>query len=122
VLPPARLVRAAAKMVHSRRWGNPPAERGKGGRAARRTTTMNAAPSRYRFREFADGFCVEGDDRSPVEVVFRPTALEVSHLGEGGAVARERFGFFNFGKLLEFVARGLMRAWQPHDGWYGARA
>jgi hypothetical protein len=83
---------------------------------------MNAAISRYRFRECADSFCVEGDDRRPVEVSFLPTALQASHLGPDGAVARERFGFFNFGKLLEFVARGLMRDWQPQDGWYGARA
>src|SRR5207302_8635463 len=70
----------------------------------------------------ADGFCVGGEERPPVEVVFRATGLEVLHLGETGVAARECFGFFNFGKLLEFVARGLMRDWQPQDGWYGARA
>ncbi len=82
---------------------------------------MNAS-SRYVFHEQADGFRVEGADRPPVEVVFRPTTLEARHLGEDGVEVRERFGFFNFGKLLEFVARGLMRDWQPHDGWFGARA
>jgi hypothetical protein len=83
---------------------------------------MNSATSRYRVRACADGFCVEGDDRPPVEVRFRGTALEACHLASGGVIARERFGFFNFGKLLEFVARGLMRDWQPQDGWFGARA
>ncbi len=83
---------------------------------------MSAVTSRYQIREHADGFCVEGEDRPPVEVVFRPTGLEVLHLGEAGVAARECFGFFNFGKLLEFVARGLMRDWRPQDGWYGARA
>ena len=83
---------------------------------------MNAATSRYRLREFGDGFCVEGDDRPPVEVRFLETGLEARHLGEGSTLACERFGFFNFGKLLEFVARGLMRDWEPRDGWFGARA
>jgi hypothetical protein len=78
--------------------------------------------SRYRFREHAEGFAVEGDDRPPVEVAFRGTALEAWHVGEGVPGSRERFGLFNFGKLLEHVARGLLREWRPHDGWFGARA
>lgn len=83
------------------------------------STTMNVVVSRYRFREHHESFTIEGDERPPVEVTFRPTALEATH---GGSGSRERFGFFNFGKLLEFVARGLLRDWQPTDGWYGARA
>jgi hypothetical protein len=83
---------------------------------------MNVAGGRYRFREHAEGFSVEGDERPGVEVAFRPTALEAWCVGEDLPGARERFGFFNFGKLLEFVARGLMRDHQPQEGWYGARA
>jgi hypothetical protein len=80
------------------------------------------AVSRYQFREHPGGFAVEGDDRPPVEVSFGPTALEAWHAGEPPGGARQRFGFFNFGKLLEFVAAGLMRDWRPQEGWYGARA
>jgi hypothetical protein len=80
------------------------------------------ASSRYRFRDHAEGFSVEGDERPPVQVVFHPTGLEARYVGEAVPEARERFGFFNFGKLLEFVARGLMRDWRPREGWYGARA
>lgn len=80
---------------------------------------MNTFVSRYRFRETSTGFTVEGDERPPVVVAFRPTGLEAAH---GRAAERERFGFFSFGRLLEFVARGLLRDWQPADGWFGARA
>jgi hypothetical protein len=83
------------------------------------STTSEVAASRYRFREHPAGLTVEGDERPPVVVTFRPTGLEAAH---GGGGSRERFGFFNFGKLLEFVARGLLRDWQPADGWFGARA
>jgi hypothetical protein len=82
---------------------------------------MNPTPSRYRFREDAQGFFVEGDQRPPVRVAFLPTGLEAWCVGETIPGLRERFGFFNFGKLLEFVARGLMRDWQPREGWFGAR-
>jgi hypothetical protein len=82
---------------------------------------MTTLGSRYRLHEYADGFCVEGDDRPPVEVLFRPLGLEAFHVSETGRGERERFGFWSFGKLLEFVARGLLREWRPHDGWYGAR-
>src|SRR4051812_44900732 len=87
------------------------------GRRLPRARPMTAVVSRYRIREELFGFRIEGVDRPPVAVVFRPTGLEAYHVGaESGA--RERFGFFNFGKLLEFVARGLLREWQPQDGWY----
>src|SRR5947209_1837663 len=84
--------------------------------------TMNPTPSRYRFREDALGFSVEGDQRPPVRVAFLPTGLEAWCIGDTSLGSRERFGFFNFGKLLEFVARGLMRDWKPREGWYGAQA
>ncbi len=84
--------------------------------------TMNAPPPRYRFREDPLGFSIEGNDRPPVRVAFLPTGLEAVCVGDTALGARERFGFFNFGKLLEFVARGLMREWQPREGWYGVRA
>jgi hypothetical protein len=87
-----------------------------------RKSSMTLVASRYRFRESAEGFSVEGDERPPVDVVFRPVGLEAWYVGETLPGSRERFGFFNFGKLLEFVARGLMRDWQPQEGWYGARA
>jgi hypothetical protein len=83
---------------------------------------MSVVVSRYQFREHPDGFVVEGADRPPVQVAFRPTGLEAWYPGEGVPGSRQRFGFFNFGKLLEFVARGLMREWQPKEGWFGARA
>lgn len=79
------------------------------------------SPSRYRITEHADGFRVEGDGRPPVEVRFTPFALEGQFVGDERPGSRERFGFFNFGRLLEFVARGLMREWRPHEGWFGAR-
>jgi hypothetical protein len=83
---------------------------------------MSAATSRYRFREHAQGFSVEGDERPPVEVAFRGTTLEAWYVGEALPNSRERFGLFNFGKLLEHVARGLMRDWRPQEGWFGVRA
>jgi hypothetical protein len=83
---------------------------------------MNAVVSRYRFHDSPDGFSVEGDERPPVEVHFQPTGLEARYAETFAPGASERFGFFNFGKLLEFVARGLMRDWQPVEGWFGARA
>lgn len=83
---------------------------------------MTAVVSRYHFRERADGFSVEGEDRPPVEVNFHPVGLEAIHGAAHRPEAREHFGFFNFGKLLEFVARGLLRDWRPMDGWFGARA
>jgi hypothetical protein len=83
---------------------------------------MSSGVSRYQFRELPDGFAVEGQERPPVEVTFLPHGLEGRYVGESAGGASERFGFFNFGKLLEFVSRGLMRDWRPHEGWYGARA
>ncbi len=85
-------------------------------------STLHPSPSRYRFREDPLGFSVEGTDRPPVRVAFLPTGLEAVCVADSSLGSRERFGFFNFGKLLEFVARGLMRDWQPREGWYGARA
>jgi hypothetical protein len=82
---------------------------------------MTLSPSRYRFREDPLGFSVEGDNRPPVRVAFRPTGLEAWCVGELVTGSREQFGFYSFGKLLQFVARGLMRDWQPRKGWYGAR-
>jgi hypothetical protein len=81
---------------------------------------MNPVVSRYRIREELFGFRVEGDERPPVAVVFRPTGLEAYYVGDAQG-ERERFGFYNFGKLLEFVARGLLREWHPREGWYGIR-
>jgi hypothetical protein len=89
---------------------------------ARESQTVEATVSRYQFREEPQGFLVEGEQRPPVRVTFQPTALEARYVGVDDPAARERFGFFNFGKLLEFVARGLLREWRPLDGWYGARA
>jgi hypothetical protein len=86
-----------------------------------RTWPMTDVVSRYHIREELFGFRIEGADRPPVAVVFRPTGLEAYHVGETHPEARERFGFFNFGKLLEFVARGLLREWQPVEGWFGIR-
>jgi hypothetical protein len=82
---------------------------------------MSSATSRYHFSEDLFGFRVAGEGRPPVEVALHPTGLEAWYVGEAHAGARERFGFYNFGKLLEFVARGLLRDWQPQDGWYGVR-
>jgi hypothetical protein len=82
---------------------------------------MDAVASRYRFRQELFAFCVEGLDRPPVRVALRPLGLEAAHVGDGLAGACERFGFYNFGKLLEFVTQGLLRAWRPQEGWYGVR-
>ena len=79
------------------------------------------APSRYTIHEAGAGLRVEGADRPPVEVSLRPFSLEAAYVGGPGPVVRERFGLFEFGKLLEFVARGLMREWRGNENWYGAR-
>lgn len=88
----------------------------------RMSYAMTTVTSRYRFQDLPEGFSVEGDDRPAVAVLFHPACLEAVCVDAPMPRARERFGFYNFGKLLEFVARGLLRDWQPMDGWYGARA
>jgi PcfJ-like protein len=82
---------------------------------------MESGVSRYAIREELFGFRIEGVDRPPVAVAFRPTGLEAFFVGGELAGVRERFGFFNFGKLLEFVARGLLREWRAQEGWFGVR-
>ncbi|MFO0876840.1 MAG: PcfJ domain-containing protein [Gemmataceae bacterium] len=83
---------------------------------------MLSTESRYQIHEQPDGFLVEGDDRPPVVVRFHLTYLE-AHFDAGSHPGQtEKFGFFNFGKLLEFVARGLLRTWEPSEGWFGVRA
>src|SRR4051812_39701648 len=85
---------------------------------------MTALASRYHFTDEPFGFTVEGQGRPPVRVLAGPFAFEAVHLGDAlpAAAARERFGLVNFGRLLDFVAAGLLRHWQPQEGWYGVRA
>jgi hypothetical protein len=82
---------------------------------------MDAVESRYRFSEDLFGFRVEGRERPPVQVLLHPLGLEACYAGEERPGSRERFGFYNFGRLLEFVAGGLLRHWRPQEGWYGVR-
>src|SRR3954467_9915437 len=86
---------------------------------AREFATMSA-PGRYQIAEIPGGIRIDGEDRPPVDLFIRPFALEAQYVSDGGPMVRERFGLFNFGKALEFVASGLMRQWQGREGWYGA--
>src|SRR5262245_45468252 len=79
------------------------------------------AVSRYCVLPELFAFSVEGEGRPPVRVTLHPFGLEAAYVGASLDGVRERFGFYNFGRLLDFVAQGLLREWRPQDGWHGAR-
>lgn len=83
---------------------------------------MNALSSRYVLHELPKGFRVEGEERPPVDVHFLDTHFEARYTSFFHEPIFERFGLFHFGKMLEFIARGLMRDWRPATSWFGARA
>lgn len=82
---------------------------------------MTDGLSCYRVYDERDGLAVAAAGRPPVRVRLRPYGLEAA-AGDASRAEPETFGFYSFGKLLEFVARGLLRDWRPIDGWYGDRA
>ena len=74
---------------------------------------VGACRSKYHVMEHARGFSVEALDRPPVTVSCEPTFLEV----EPSLIGKpQRFGFYDFRRLVRAVAEGLMRDWKPPRG------
>jgi hypothetical protein len=68
---------------------------------------------------------IQGRDRNPVFVGFRPTGLLVRYETRAGGWHTQPYGLFDYYSFARDVARGLMYGWQPpegHRGWPGVRA
>jgi hypothetical protein len=64
--------------------------------------------SRYRFTEAGDRFEVSAEARGPVRVVYAPYRFRVECRGRPA----KDFGLFEYRRLVEEVANGLMNDWQ----------
>ncbi len=93
-------------------------------------TNVTVRESKYTVRELPDGFTIDASDRPRVTVTLHPTYLSVDWQYAGELrprfhdIDRHRISPLHYNGLLQSVARGLMRDWEPPEGrskWRDAR-
>ncbi|MHA2063258.1 MAG: PcfJ domain-containing protein [Candidatus Thorarchaeota archaeon] len=90
---------------------------------------MADAKSRYRFKEFKNGFRIEGEDRRPVDISISPEGMSFdvstsfkiknhwTHEVEALEQAYTRsYGIPHLYMLVDRIANDLMLGWQPPEG------
>ncbi len=85
-----------------------------------------ARESKYRILQRSDGFAIDAQDRNRVEVEIRSTHFHVSDGILEQEYPQETVGLFEYRKLLDLIAWGLMRGWEPpiqdREPWPGIKS
>jgi hypothetical protein len=68
--------------------------------------------SKYRFTETERGFVVDAPDRQRVSVALSPSGIV---LHRDAIPAQRDLGLFEYYRLSDGIARGLMNGWEPPE-------